>query len=131
MSSLFTENNDYLFIRRLQIETTIGVHEWEQKIKQKLWIDGQFYYDIAAPAVKDDIALAIDYCQLKQAIISFAEQNSYKLLETFAHRLAEHLFQLFNIQSLELNISKPQAIAEAADVGICITRQRRISQKTS
>ena len=48
---------DIVFIKQLQIDTVIGVYEWEKTIQQRLEIDLELVTDIRQAAAADDIRL--------------------------------------------------------------------------
>ena len=51
---------DKVFIRGLEVLTTIGVYEWEKGIRQKLCFDLEMGFDNRPAAATDDINLALD-----------------------------------------------------------------------
>ena len=52
---------DKLFLRELKIETVIGFHEWERRIKQTVCIDLEIGADSRAAAAVDTEAGALNY----------------------------------------------------------------------
>lgn len=113
---------DIVFIEKIEIATVIGVYEWERNIKQCLLIDLYMGWDNKQAASSDDIAKALDYAKVAQAIEDFAANSQFQLVETFAERLAALLQQQFAIAWLKLKITKPGAVAAASGVGVEIER---------
>lgn len=113
---------DRVFIRQLEVETVIGVFDWERTVTQKLIIDLHMAWNNKLAAETDDIALALDYAEVSSSIISFANDYSFELVETFAERLAALLMQQFAIPGLWMRVTKPGAVAAAAGVGVEIQR---------
>ena len=52
---------DTIFLRDLEVDATIGIFEWEKRIKQKVRIDLEMATNIAKAAASDSIEDALDY----------------------------------------------------------------------
>jgi dihydroneopterin aldolase len=113
---------DKVFIKGLSIQTTIGFFAWEKEIKQTLLIDLVMGWNIHAAAADDELGKTLDYAQISVAIEEFANKNTVDLVETLAERLASYLMQHYQIPWLKLAIHKPNAIHNAASVGVEIER---------
>lgn len=113
---------DRVFLRGLRIETVIGIHDWERKIKQPVILDIEMATDVRCAAASDNIKDAIDYSAVSQRLIDFVSTSQFQLVETLAERCAEILQQEFGIRWLRLCINKIGAISSAQDVGIIIER---------
>lgn len=113
---------DKVFIRGLQIQTTIGFFTWEKQIKQTLVIDLAMGWHTAKAAEYDELAKTLDYADISEKISLFANENPVDLLETLAERLANYLMLTFHIPWLKLSIGKPGAVHNAASVGVEIER---------
>ena len=117
---------DTIFLRDLEIDATIGIFEWEKRIKQKVRIDLEMGADIAKAAASDSIDDTLDYKAISKRIIQFVEDSRYELIETLIEKVAEILLQEFNIPWVKVTISKPGAVRGSRDVGITIERGNRI-----
>jgi dihydroneopterin aldolase len=115
---------DIIFLRGLQIETTIGIYDWERVIRQVVVLDLEMGTDIRKAAASDDIADTVDYKALSKRLIGFVESSEFLLVETLAERVADLLLQEFGIPWLRLTLNKKGAISGASDVGIIIERGR-------
>lgn len=113
---------DHVLIEALEVDTVIGVYDWERTLRQRLRLDLELATDIRPAAERDDIQLTLDYAAISERIGTFAEAHQFALVETFAERLAEALRQEFAIAWLSLTVRKPGAVANAASVGVRITR---------
>ena len=113
---------DLVFIEKLEVFTTIGVYEWEKGITQRLVFDLTMAHDNMPAASTDDINKALDYAAVSQAVTEFAQGNVFELVETMAERTAALLMEQFSIPWIRLKLSKPGAVANAANVGVCIER---------
>lgn len=113
---------DIIFLNNLQIETVIGIFDWERKIKQRLYFDLEMATDIRKAANTDSIEDTLDYKSLSIAVTQFVEQSEYQLVETLAEKVAELIINDFNVPWLRLRLNKKGAIRHAEDVGILIER---------
>jgi dihydroneopterin aldolase len=121
---------DTIFLRDLEVNATIGIFEWEKRIKQKVRIDLEMATDIAKSAASDSIEDTLDYKAISKRIIQFVEDSSYELIETIIEKVSEILLNEFNIPWVKVTISKPGAVRGSRDVGITIERGHRIDKRT-
>ncbi|QJQ97027.1 MULTISPECIES: dihydroneopterin aldolase [Halomonadaceae] len=113
---------DRVIIEALEVDTVIGVYDWERKIHQRLSLDLELATDIRPAAACDDLTLTLDYAAICERIARFADENAFALVETFAERLARLLQEEFSIAWLRLCVRKPGAVRAAAAVGVIIER---------
>ncbi|MBA2779869.1 dihydroneopterin aldolase [Billgrantia kenyensis] len=116
---------DCVLIESLELETVIGVFDWERTIRQRLLLDLELATDTRPAAVSDDLAKTLDYAAICQRIMRFADEHDFALVETFAERLAQLLMQEFAVPWLRLTLRKPGAVPAAASVGVRIERGER------
>jgi dihydroneopterin aldolase len=110
---------DKVFIEGLEIDTLIGIYDWERRIRQTLVFDIEMAFDNRIPAASDDIALTLNYKDVSKRLIDYVGQSGFGLVETLAERCAEIILGEFNV-SMRLKLSKPGAGARA--VGVIIER---------
>lgn len=113
---------DTIFLRDLEVEATIGIYEWEKRIKQKVRIDLEMSTDIAKAAASDAIEDTLNYKKIAKRITQFVRDSRYELVETLIEKVAEILQDEFQVPWLRLTISKPGAVRGSRDVGITIER---------
>lgn len=116
---------DIVFIRGLQIETRIGIHEWEKQRPRPVILDLEMASDIARGAASDRIEDALDYDAISRRLTAFVSESRFELVETLAERCAAILTDEFAIPWLRLTLNKPGAIGEGIDVGVIIERGTR------
>lgn len=116
---------DIVFIRQLQIETVIGIYEWERTTRQHLVIDLEMAADIKRAARSESIADALDYHAISLRLTEFVSAQKFLLIETVAEQCAELVMREFNVPWLRLIVVKPTAIASAREVGVMIERGAR------
>lgn len=113
---------DIIFIRDLQIETVIGIYDWERKIKQTISIDLEMATDIRKSAETDQIDDTLNYKAVGKRLIQFVEESSFELVETLAERIASIVRDEFNVPWLRLTLNKPGALRGSKSVGVIIER---------
>jgi len=113
---------DIIFINDLQIETIIGIYDWERETKQTISIDLEMASDIRAAANSDAIEDTLDYKAVAKRLIAFVEQSSFQLVETLAERLSEIVRDEFHVPWVKVTLHKPGALRGSKDVGIIIER---------
>ncbi|WP_435946272.1 bifunctional dihydroneopterin aldolase/7,8-dihydroneopterin epimerase [Dryocola sp. BD586] len=113
---------DIVFIEQLTVITTIGVYDWEQTISQKLIFDIEMAWDNRAAAASDDVNDCLSYADVSEAVISHVAGGRFALVERVAEEVAQLLLARFNSPWVRLKVSKPGAVAQAANVGVVIER---------
>ena len=113
---------DIVFIKQLQVDTVIGVYDWEKTIKQRLLLDISLAADQRAAASQDDIRLTLDYAVIADKVTALITAQPIELIETVAERVAQMLLHDFATSSVQITVSKPGAVAQAQTVGVQITR---------
>ncbi|HEY9134852.1 MAG TPA: dihydroneopterin aldolase [Pseudomonadales bacterium] len=117
---------DIVYIRELEIETVIGIFDWERKIKQTVSLDVEMASDNRRAAASDNIADAVDYKSVSKRIIDFVEKSEFQLVETMAEQITAIILNEFNVPWVRLRLSKPGAIRGSKDVGVIIERERTL-----
>ncbi len=113
---------DIVFIRDLQIETVIGIYDWERKIKQVISIDLEMATDIRKSAASDQIDDTLNYKAVAKRLISFVSDSQYQLVETLAEKICEIVMSEFAVPWVRLTLSKPGAVSGSKSVGVMIER---------
>ncbi len=116
---------DIVYIRGLQVDTVIGIYDWERTIRQTLSIDLEMGTDIRAAARRDDIDQTLNYKAITDRLIEFISSSEFLLIETLAEEIASLLMEEFSVPWLRLTIGKPGAVPQARDVGVVIERGER------
>jgi len=113
---------DIVFIEQLTVITTIGVYDWEQTIQQKLVFDVEMAWDNRKAAASDDVNDCLSYADVSEAIISHVAEGKFALVERVAEEVASLLIARFASPWVRIKVSKPGAVAQAAQVGVIIER---------
>lgn len=113
---------DIIYLNDLEIETVIGIYDWERKIRQKVRIDLEMAADIRKAAASDDIEDTLNYKSVAKRLIQFVGDSEFQLVETLAERIADIIISEFDIPWVKIKLNKPGAIRYAGDVGVMIER---------
>ncbi len=113
---------DIIFLGGLQIETIIGIYDWERETKQTVILDIEMAFDIQKAAETDDIQYTLDYKTVSKRIISYVEESSFFLVEKLISEIADIILNEFNVPWVKITLNKKGAIRGASDVGITIER---------
>ncbi len=113
---------DIIFLGGLEVETLIGIYEWERQRKQTIVLDIEMAFDISKAAQTDDIAHTLDYKAVTQRVVSFVEASEFLLVEKLIEEIATLLRSEFPIPWVRIVLNKRGAITRAKDVGIIIER---------
>jgi len=115
---------DAILIRELRVEALIGIHQRERHAAQTVSID----LDIGLPGTavfkSDKVADTIDYEQVALRIRALASSGHFRLVETFADRIAALLIEDFGAPWVKVSAAKLGILANAKFVGVTIERKR-------
>ncbi|MGL4815260.1 MAG: bifunctional dihydroneopterin aldolase/7,8-dihydroneopterin epimerase [Enterobacter asburiae] len=120
---------DIVFIEQLSVITTIGVYDWEQTIEQKLVFDIEMGWDNRKSAKSDDVNDCLSYADISETVIAHVQGQRFALVERVAEEVAELLLKKFNSPWVRIKLSKPGAVARAANVGVIIERGTNLKGK--
>ena len=118
---------DIIYIHELEIETVIGIYDWERKQKQIVSIDLEMATDIRSSAEIDSIERALDYKAIAKRLIDFVEGSEFFLVETLAEQISHLVLSEFDVPWLKLRLGKPGAARGSRDVGVIIERGKKES----
>ena len=113
---------DKVFIKNLQVETIIGIFNWEREVRQVVSIDLTMEFDNKKAAKSDDIDDALDYKKIGKRVSSYVERSKFKLVERLAEQIAKLVLKEFPVARLKDSVTKPGALRGSESVGISITR---------
>ena len=114
---------DSILVRDLRVEVLIGIHKRERHMAQSVSID----LDIGLPGnavfASDRVADTIDYEQVALKIQALAASGHFKLVETFADRIAKLLIDEFKAPWVKVSAAKIGILPNAKFVGVSIERR--------
>ncbi len=115
---------DLIRLRELKLETVIGTHPWERRIRQTVSLDLEIGVDTKRAAASDALADTLDYDALAQRLAAFVAAAEFRLIEALAEACARLVITEFGAEQLTLTVHKPGAVRAAADVALRIARSR-------
>ncbi len=115
---------DAIFVRDLRIEALIGIHRRERHVRQTLSIDLDIGLPGTAVFASDKVADTIDYEKVANRIRELGASGQYRLVETFADRVAALLIDDFGAPWCKVSAAKLGILANTKLVGVVIERKR-------
>jgi dihydroneopterin aldolase len=116
---------DLVYIRGLEVETVIGIYDWEREIRQVVNLDLEMGFNIQGAAQTEDVNNTLNYKTVSDRLIDFISQSEFQLVETMAEEIAQLVRDEFDVKWLRLRLGKPGAVPQAEDVGVIIERGER------
>ena len=121
--SIISNQSTILFLEAETREIEVGIHEYEQGIKQSVKFD-------VIVVVGENNTLDtnspdfLNYEFLKQSLDSVLENRRYELLETIADTLIEKLLEHNNIEAASVRISKLEIPGISGNLGCLVTKSK-------
>jgi 7,8-dihydroneopterin aldolase/epimerase/oxygenase len=115
---------DTILVRDLRVEVLIGIHKRERHVAQVVSIDLDIGLPSEAVFASDRVADTIDYEQVALKIGALARSGHFKLVETFADRIAKLLVDDFKAPWVKVSAAKIGILPNAKFVGVSIERSR-------
>lgn len=115
---------DKVIIEGLQVQSLIGVYDWERVARRPLLVDLILEVDLGAAVASDDVSDTIDYARVAEALEQVALNSEFFLLEALAGAMLDTLFADFAVQGATLKLSKPDILPNAANVAIQLSRRK-------
>ena len=116
---------DFVSVRDLSVDAVIGVHAWERDVEQTLLVSVDMAADVRKAAANDDLADALDYSAVAEAIAAVLREGKFRLIETAAEHVAGRLLADFPLTWLRLELRKPIA-AGGYTAAITLERTREV-----
>ena len=113
---------DRIFLSEMKIDTTVGIWEWEKRIKQQVIIDIEMSADIKKAAATDQIEDTLNYKAVAKSVRKLVEESSFQLVETMAEKISELVIGEHSVSWVKVRVNKPGAIRGSKGVGIIIER---------
>jgi dihydroneopterin aldolase len=117
-------------LHNLRIDCIVGIYPHEREKPQPVFLDLEVDYDFAAAALSDDVSHAVDYDQIVRMVTELAQARKFQLLETLAEEAAALVLErLPVIQTVRLEIRKPEAVPAAANSFVRLARERSSTER--
>ena len=92
-------------INDLTFKCIVGILDFEREKKQKVIVNVSFHYTYK----KDTF---IDYAEISNLIKSIMKKKKFELLEEAIIYLEKKLYKMYNINNLQISISKPDILKD-------------------
>lgn len=106
--------HDYIELANIELELSVGVFDWEKRLKQKLKLDIFLFQDHRLLA--DNIENTVDYGALYKELCAVLSTRHFELIETIADFVAVWLLTNYNIIGADVKIKKFHAVQDTAYV---------------
>ena len=116
---------DRIVLTGLAVDAIVGIYPAERERRQPVVIDLEMAADVAGPAGSGDLADALDYEALANALAAHVADTSFELLEALAEDVAGFVRERFGVPWLRLTLHKPDALPGPVDVAVVIERGER------
>ncbi len=113
---------DKFVIKDLQIETIVGIYDWEKEVKQIISLDIEIDYDMKKPSRSDKLSDTLNYKKISKRVISLVEKSRTNLIENLAEKIAQTIIKEFKVKKVKLFLKKSGALRGSELVGIKIQR---------
>ena len=101
---------DKIIIKDLVVFAKHGVFPEENKLGQKFLVNLTLECDLRKAGLTDELEYSISYADIAKETTVFLTENTFKLIETCAEKLARHLLIMYpSIKSIEIDLQKPWA----------------------
>jgi len=114
----------HVFVRDLELDCSIGVHQHEREALQKVRIN----LDLAVREgemngrLDDDLGNVVCYEKLTNGVRSIVNNGHVNLVETLAEDIASMCLADERVRSARIRVEKLEIMADAASVGVEIER---------
>lgn len=113
-----------LFMRRLEVETRIGIHAFERAGPQRLTISIEIEIAPGLLPASDDIGHALDYDWIREQVRALAASRHFDLQETLARAILDKLSERAEIVRAVVETAKPDVYPDVAEVGCRLVASR-------
>jgi FolB domain-containing protein len=114
---------DEIEIRRLAVETHIGVPDDERSESQTLWLTVRMRPSQGFHGLQDNVANTVDYYEVSRRLIALAAQKPRNLIETLATEIADFLLSGYPLFCVDVEVEK-RILTDADSVSVRVRRER-------
>jgi dihydroneopterin aldolase len=113
---------DIIFLRDVQIDTLIGIFDWERDAKQTLIFDVEMAFDCQKAAESDEIVDALNYKAVYDRLVDFVGNSEFFLIEKLAAEMIRVIQTEFGVSRVKLTVNKKGAVGAEINVGVVMER---------
>jgi len=119
---------DSILFRDLRVEVLIGIYRREKHFPQTVSIDLDIGIPGEAVFKSDKVADTVDYAQVALKIKALGASQHFRLVETFADRIARLILEDFGAPWVRVSAAKIGILPNAKFVGASIERRKDQAQ---
>lgn len=112
----------HVFITKLAVQASIGIHPHERAATQTVWISVDVAVAEQDTPPDSSISDVVCYETISNQITAIIARGHIDLVETLAEMIADEIMADKRIIQLRVKIEKPEAIDAAESVGVAIER---------
>ena len=113
-----------IYITGLEVDTLIGVYDWERVRTTQLLLDVTLDVDLSAAMQSDDVADTVDYAKVAKCIVEVGKESTFELLEALGNKVMDAVLDNFTVASITLKIVKPNILPNAQTVAVEMRKER-------
>jgi dihydroneopterin aldolase len=106
-----------IFFRDLELQVSIGIHDFEQNGPQRVVINIDLELDGGDAEIGDDIANVLDYDRVRERIATLIDGRHFNLQETLCHDIVASLSDLPGVDRIRVSTEKPDVYPDCDAVG--------------
>ena len=111
-----------IFIRDLDVDALIGIHDHEKETAQPLRINIELGVREGRASITDDISDTVCYEQIVIGVRKIIDAGHIGLLEKLAEKIADFCLATPQVMTVKIRLEKLAAIEGTAGVGVEIIR---------
>jgi 7,8-dihydroneopterin aldolase/epimerase/oxygenase len=111
-------------VRGLVLSSSIGVYDDERLAPQPIRVDLELGVISPDDPTAEELGQVVDYAALTRRVRELVGSRHFDLVETMAEALAALCLEDQRVISARVRIEKPNAIPDAAGVGVEVERRR-------
>ncbi|KAA0228882.1 dihydroneopterin aldolase [bacterium] len=110
--------SDTLRLNKMIFHAYHGYWEEERQVGQRFEVDVELHIDVAQAAGSDNIRDTVDLYKVYQTVERVVTKNTFKLVETLTHAIADTLLQEFHLPQVRVRVRKPNSPVPGISDGI-------------
>ena len=111
-----------IFLRNFEASLSIGIHDFEKQVRQRVIVNVDLYLDPDGKVVRDHIDETVDYDFVRREILALADDCHFNLQETFCERVLAICLARPGVLAARVSSEKLDVYPDCESVGFEIFR---------
>lgn len=108
-----------LFLRKFEVPVKIGVHDFEKKGAQRLFVNVDLFIPLSVSTPKKDLLTeVIDYTFMRETLVNRAAMGHINLQETLCDDVARLLLEHPKVRAVRVSTEKPDVYEDCEAIGV-------------